>query len=148
MGERRADADHRRFLDQYEKIRICRFRATGVVDPSRNYAIIPLDPAGTSAVVDTKPLALCAVLCADALPESPAPKLVLPAPAMAVDEVDTFPWPLDVAVLVAVALPPTPPPKSPKPPPPPVAFADDDAPPAPCCWRLHRRPRRRPPAQS
>jgi hypothetical protein len=40
MPKRRSDADFRRLLDQYPKIRISRFRATGVVDPSRNYVII------------------------------------------------------------------------------------------------------------
>jgi hypothetical protein len=43
MPKRRSDADFRRFLDQYPKVRISRFRATGVVNPSRNYAIIPLN---------------------------------------------------------------------------------------------------------
>jgi hypothetical protein len=41
MPKRRSDAYSRRFLDQYPKIRISRYRATGVVDPSRNYALIP-----------------------------------------------------------------------------------------------------------
>jgi hypothetical protein len=43
MPKRRSDAHFRRFLDRYPKIRISRFRATGVVDPSRHYAIIPLN---------------------------------------------------------------------------------------------------------
>jgi hypothetical protein len=42
MPKRRSDADHHRFLDQYPKIRISRFRATGVVDPAKRYALIPV----------------------------------------------------------------------------------------------------------
>jgi hypothetical protein len=42
MGKRRQDADNRKFFDQYEKVRVCRFRATGVVDPAKPYALIPV----------------------------------------------------------------------------------------------------------
>jgi hypothetical protein len=42
MPKRRSDADFRRFLDQYPKIWISRFRATGVVDPANRYAHIPI----------------------------------------------------------------------------------------------------------
>jgi len=42
MPKRRSDAAFRWFLDQYPKIRISRFRATGVVDPARNYAVNPV----------------------------------------------------------------------------------------------------------
>jgi hypothetical protein len=41
MPKRRSDADFRRFLDQYPKIRISRFRTTDVVDPAKRYAPIP-----------------------------------------------------------------------------------------------------------
>ena len=41
MGKRRADADTRRFFDQFEGVRISRFRAMGIVDPSRPDALIP-----------------------------------------------------------------------------------------------------------
>jgi hypothetical protein len=42
MPKRRADADGRRFLDEFTKIRISRFRALNIVNPSRNYALIPV----------------------------------------------------------------------------------------------------------
>ena len=42
MPKRRSDAHSRRFLDQYPKIRVSRFRATGVVDPAKRYALIPV----------------------------------------------------------------------------------------------------------
>ena len=42
MPKRRSDAAFRWFLDQYPKIRISRFRATGVVDPAKRYALIPV----------------------------------------------------------------------------------------------------------
>jgi hypothetical protein len=42
MPKRRSDAAFRRFLDQYPKIRMSRFRATGVVDSSRSLASRPL----------------------------------------------------------------------------------------------------------
>jgi hypothetical protein len=41
MPKRRSDATCRRFLDQYEKVRVPRFRAMGIIDPSRYYALIP-----------------------------------------------------------------------------------------------------------
>jgi hypothetical protein len=42
MPKRRADADFRRFFDEFPKLRISRFRATGVVDPAKRYALIPV----------------------------------------------------------------------------------------------------------
>ena len=42
MPKRRGDAHSRDFLDQYPKVRISRFRATGVVDPAKRYALIPV----------------------------------------------------------------------------------------------------------
>src|SRR5215472_1566692 len=41
MPARRADADQRRFLDDYPKVRVSRLRALGVIDPSRPNAVIP-----------------------------------------------------------------------------------------------------------
>ena len=35
------DADTRRFFDEFEKVRVSRFRATGVIDPAKNTALIP-----------------------------------------------------------------------------------------------------------
>ena len=43
MPKRRSDADFRRFFDEFRKVRVSRWRALGVIDPSRNYAIIPLN---------------------------------------------------------------------------------------------------------
>jgi hypothetical protein len=42
MPKRRSDAYGRKFLDQFESVRISRFRATGVVDPTKRYALIPI----------------------------------------------------------------------------------------------------------
>lgn len=50
MGKRRADADSRRFLDEFEKVRISRFRAMGVVDPARAEALIPF-PGGRTKLL-------------------------------------------------------------------------------------------------
>jgi hypothetical protein len=41
MGKRRPDADHRRFLDKFDSVRVSRFRAMGIIDPSRRTAVIP-----------------------------------------------------------------------------------------------------------
>lgn len=41
MGKRLADADSRRFFDEFTKIRVSRFRATGVIDPAKREALIP-----------------------------------------------------------------------------------------------------------
>jgi len=41
MPTRRADADQRRFLDEFPRVRVSRLRALGVIDPSRPNAVIP-----------------------------------------------------------------------------------------------------------
>ena len=41
MPARRADADQRRFIDDYPCVRVARLRALGVIDPSRKNAVIP-----------------------------------------------------------------------------------------------------------
>lgn len=41
MGKLLADASTRKFFDEFEKIRVSRFRATGVIDPAKNTALIP-----------------------------------------------------------------------------------------------------------
>jgi hypothetical protein len=50
MPKRRADADHRCFLDEFESVRVSRFRAMGIIDPSRRTAVIPF-PNGTNKVI-------------------------------------------------------------------------------------------------
>ena len=52
MGKRRADADNRRFFDQFEKVRVSRFRAMGVIDPAKRTALIPF-PNGKTKLIDT-----------------------------------------------------------------------------------------------
>ena len=42
MPKRRSDAHFRRFFDEFTKLRISRLRATGVVDPAKRYAHIPI----------------------------------------------------------------------------------------------------------
>ena len=42
MPKRRADAHFRRFFDEFANLHISRFRATGVVDPTKRYALIPV----------------------------------------------------------------------------------------------------------
>ena len=42
MPKRRGDAHSRRFFDEFSKLRISRLRATGVVDPAKRYALIPI----------------------------------------------------------------------------------------------------------
>jgi hypothetical protein len=41
MSKRRSDADGRRFLDEFDSVRVSRFRAMGIIDPSRRTAVIP-----------------------------------------------------------------------------------------------------------
>ena len=53
MGKRRADADNRRFFDQFEKVRVSRFRAMGVIDPAKRTALIPFPPNGKLKLIDT-----------------------------------------------------------------------------------------------
>lgn len=50
MARRLANADSRRFLDEFPKVRISRFRAMGVVDPKRHHAVIPF-PNGKSKLL-------------------------------------------------------------------------------------------------
>lgn len=52
MGKLRADASTRRFFDEFERVRVSRFRAMGVIDPARNVAVIPF-PNGTSKLIGT-----------------------------------------------------------------------------------------------
>jgi hypothetical protein len=51
MGKRRADADTRRFFDEFESVRISRFRAMGVVDPAKPDALIPF-PNGKTKLIN------------------------------------------------------------------------------------------------
>jgi hypothetical protein len=52
MGKRRADADSRRFFDEFESVRVSRFRATGVIDPAKRTALIPF-PGGKTKLIYT-----------------------------------------------------------------------------------------------
>ena len=52
MGKRRADADNRRFFDEFEKVRVSRFRAMGVIDPAKRTALIPF-PNGKTKLIGT-----------------------------------------------------------------------------------------------
>jgi hypothetical protein len=53
MGKRRKDADTRRFFDEFQHVRVSRFRATGVIDPAKNYALIPF-PNGQTKLIGTQ----------------------------------------------------------------------------------------------
>jgi hypothetical protein len=50
MPRRRADADNRRFFDEFEKVRVSRFRAMGVIDPAKREALIPF-PNGKTKLI-------------------------------------------------------------------------------------------------
>jgi hypothetical protein len=52
MGKRRADATGRRFTDEFDSVRVSRFRAMGIIDPSRRTALIPF-PNGKIKLIDT-----------------------------------------------------------------------------------------------
>ena len=52
MPKRRSDADGRRFFDEFESVRVSRFRATGVIDPAKRQASIPF-PGGTTKLIGT-----------------------------------------------------------------------------------------------
>ena len=52
MGKRRSDADTRRFFDEFPKVRVSRFRASGVIDPAKRQAVIPF-PNGTNKLIGT-----------------------------------------------------------------------------------------------
>jgi len=53
MGKRLAEADTRRFFDEFEHVRVSRFRAMGVIDPSRSDALIPF-PGGKAKLIGVK----------------------------------------------------------------------------------------------
>jgi hypothetical protein len=53
MGKRRSDADGRRFFDEFEKVRVSRFRAMGVIDPARREALIPF-PNGKTKLISVQ----------------------------------------------------------------------------------------------
>jgi hypothetical protein len=42
MPKRRADANSRRFFDEFASVRASRLRATGVIDPAKPYALTPV----------------------------------------------------------------------------------------------------------
>jgi len=50
MPRRRADADSRRFFDEFDKVRVSRFRAMGVIDPAKREALIPF-PNGKTKLI-------------------------------------------------------------------------------------------------
>jgi hypothetical protein len=50
MGKRRADATGRRFTDEFDSVRVSRFRAMGIIDPSRRTAVIPF-PNGKDKLI-------------------------------------------------------------------------------------------------
>jgi hypothetical protein len=55
MGERRADADYRRFFDEFECVKIPRLRASGVVQLDALHAVIPFnDKSKLIALAHTK----------------------------------------------------------------------------------------------
>jgi hypothetical protein len=50
MPKCRADADNRRFFDEFESVRVSRLRATGVIDPAKRQAVIPF-PGGKQKLI-------------------------------------------------------------------------------------------------
>lgn len=52
MAKRRADADSRRFIDDYPFVKVSRLRATGVIDPMKREALIPF-PNGRIKLIHT-----------------------------------------------------------------------------------------------
>src|SRR5580700_4227495 len=50
MPKRRADADHRRFLDEFDSVRVSRFRANGTIDPAKLTAIMPFPDGSTKLI--------------------------------------------------------------------------------------------------
>ena len=52
MPKRRADADQRRFFDEFECVGVSRLRATGVIDPAKRQSVIPF-PDGTHKLIGT-----------------------------------------------------------------------------------------------
>ena len=53
MGARRADAETRRFFDEFAHVRVSRFRAMGVIDPAKREAVIPF-PDGSTKLIGVK----------------------------------------------------------------------------------------------
>ena len=53
MGRRLPEADTRRFFDEFESVRVSRFRATGVIDPAKPVAAIPF-PGGSTKLIGVK----------------------------------------------------------------------------------------------
>jgi hypothetical protein len=51
MPKRRADADQRRFLDEFASVRVSRLRASGVIDPAKRQASIPF-PGGKQKLIN------------------------------------------------------------------------------------------------
>jgi hypothetical protein len=50
MAKRRADADHRRFTDEFPAVRVSRFRANGTIDPAKRTAIIAFPDGSTKLI--------------------------------------------------------------------------------------------------
>jgi hypothetical protein len=52
MGKRRADAEGRRFFDEFASVRVSRLRASGIVDPAKRQAVIRF-PTGKDKLIGT-----------------------------------------------------------------------------------------------
>ena len=52
MPKRGSDATGRRFFDEFGSVRVSRFHATGVIDPAKRQASIPV-PRGTTKLIGT-----------------------------------------------------------------------------------------------
>jgi hypothetical protein len=52
MPKRSSDADNRRFFDEFERVKVSRFRAMGVIDPAKREALIPF-PNGKVKLIGT-----------------------------------------------------------------------------------------------
>jgi hypothetical protein len=53
MGKRLADADSRRFFEEFASVRVSRFRADGTIDPTKQQAAIPF-PDGSTKLIGVK----------------------------------------------------------------------------------------------
>jgi hypothetical protein len=51
MRKRRADANLRRFFDEFPSVRVSRLRASGVIDPAKRQAVIPF-PGGKQKLLN------------------------------------------------------------------------------------------------
>ena len=51
MPKRRADANSRRFFDEFASVRVSRLRASGVINPAKRQAVIPF-PNGTNKLLN------------------------------------------------------------------------------------------------